>query len=398
MQLFCHVLALCVLLCYKESTYVTCNQNERCVQEKLRTRYKYGDTLISMNTEDQIKPIIPLAPITDPSAHIDSEMCASDIMREIRINNPRKITVGHLNINSIPNKFDGIMNMVEGNLDIFLISETKINNSFPDAQFFHEGYSHPHRRDRCLGGGGLLMYVNENITSRLLKSHDTPEEIEILCVEINLRKQKWVVLGIYRPPNINDAFFCKHLSRVIDCYSKKYDNFIIMGDFNLEPTDEQVKILLPCYNLYNLVKENTCFNGPPKCYDLILTNKKHSFQNTLAVTTGFSDFHKLPMSVLKTEFVKTDPIRINYRDYKKFNASIFQQNLEMKLSSDKNSHVDYSSFQNIFCEVLNHHAPLKKKTLRANNSPFMTKPLRKLIMNRSRSKNAYFKNKTANNW
>ena len=60
---------------------------------------------------------------------------------------------------------------------------------------------------------------------------------------------------------------------------------------------------------------------------------------------------------LKTEFVKTDPIRINYRDYKKFNASIFQQNLEMKLSSDKNSHVDYSIFQNIFCEVLNHHAP-----------------------------------------
>ena len=176
---------------------MTCNQNERCVQEKLRTRYKYGDTLISMNTEDQIKHIIPLAPITDPSAHIDSEMCASDIMREIRINNPRKITVGHLNINSIQNKFDGIMNMVEGNLDIFLISETQINNSFPDAQFFHEGYSHPHRRDRCLGGGGgggLLMYVNENIPSRLLKSHDTPEEIQILCVEINLKKQKWVVL------------------------------------------------------------------------------------------------------------------------------------------------------------------------------------------------------------
>ena len=92
-------------------------------------------------------------------------------------------------------------------------------------------------------------------------------------------------MGSYRPHNIKDAFFSKHLSRVIDCYSKKCDNFIIMGDFNLEPTDEQIKILLPCYNLYNLVKGNTCFKGLPKCYDLILTNKKHCFQNTLALTT-----------------------------------------------------------------------------------------------------------------
>ena len=127
----------CVFLCYKKRTNVTCNQNERCVQEKLDVRrrmHNYGNTLISMNTEDQIEPIPGmLAAITDPITDIDGERCASDIMREIRLSNPRKITVGHLNINSIPNKFDGIMNMVEGNLDIFLISETKINNSFPDA-------------------------------------------------------------------------------------------------------------------------------------------------------------------------------------------------------------------------------------------------------------------------
>ena len=149
-----------------------------------------------MNTEDQIEPIPGiLAAITDHNTDIDGERCASDIMREIRRSNPRKITVGHLNINSIPNKFDGIMIMVEGNLDIFLISETKINNSFPDAQFFHEGYSHPHRGDRCLGGGGLLMYVNDDIPSRLLKSHETPDDIEILCVEINLKKTK---MGSFR--------------------------------------------------------------------------------------------------------------------------------------------------------------------------------------------------------
>ena len=85
-----------------------------------------------------------------------------------------------------------------------------------------------------------------------------------------------------------------------------------MGDFNLEPTDEPMEAFCDSYNLHNLVKEKTCFKGQPKCYDLILTNCKKSFQNTTAVTTGLSDFHKMTLTVLKTEFVKADPIQINY--------------------------------------------------------------------------------------
>ena len=43
------------------------------------------------------------------------------------------------------------------------------------------------------------------------------------------------------------------------------------------------------------------YKGAPKCYDLKLTNCKHNFQNTEAVTKGFSDFHKMIITVLKTE-------------------------------------------------------------------------------------------------
>ena len=128
------------------------------------------------------------------------ERCVLEQLREIRVNNPKKVTLGHLNINSIPNKFDGIMGIVANKLDIFLISETKIDDSFPDAQFSFDGYSKPHRKDRTFGGGGLLMYVNENIPSRKLNEHTIPDDVEITCVEINLKKQKWVLMGIYRPP------------------------------------------------------------------------------------------------------------------------------------------------------------------------------------------------------
>ena len=175
------------------------------------------------------------------------------------------------------------------------------------------------------------MYINENIPSRLLKEHIIPANIEIICVEINLRKQKWVVVGIYRPPNINVTYFLEHLSRVIDCYYKKYERVIIMGDFNIEPSEESLDSFCNSFNLYNLVKDKTCFKGTPKCYDLILTNCKHSFQNTEAFTTGFSDFHKMTVSVLKIQFIKSEPIQINYRDYKNFNATIFSHELKINL-------------------------------------------------------------------
>ena len=207
------------------------------------------------------------------------------------------------------------MSFVKGNLEIFPVSETKIDESFPKAQFLCEGYSPPYRRDRCLGGGGLLMYVNEDIPSRILTPHVIRDDIEILCVEINLRKQKWLIMGIYGPPGMKAVYFINNICRGIDVYNNRYEHFVIMGDFSLEPTEEITEKLCVSYNLYNLVKEPTCFKGPPKCFnDLILTNKKYNFQNTITITTGFPDFHKLTMTVLKTEFVKAEPTCINCSD------------------------------------------------------------------------------------
>ena len=327
-----------------------------------------------------------------------NERCALDKLKKLRVSNPKRVILGHLNINSIPNKFDGIMSIVRTHLDVFLISETKIDVSFPDTQFSLEGYSNPHRKDRKIGAGGLLLYVNENIPSRKLKEHTLPDDIEIMCVELNLKKQKWVLIGLYRPPNMNERYFLDHLSRVIDYYSTKYDRIVIMGDFNSEPSDEPIETFCGSYNLHNLVKEETCFKGPPKCYDLILTNCKHNFQHTSAVTTGFSDFHKMTVTVLKTEFIKADPIKIHYRNYKNYNHFEFSNELRSELNNDVTSNNNYNNFQNILCNVLEKYAPLKRKHLRANNSPFMTKQLRKMIMNRSRYKNAYFKSKTTENW
>ena len=171
----------------------------------------------------------------------------------------------------------------------------------------------PHRRDRALGGGGLMLFVNENIPSRKLTEHILPEGIGILCAEINLKKQKWIIMNVYHPPNTN-KYFMDHLNKAIDFYSTKYDRIVIIGDFNFEPSTDHIETLCHSYVLHNLVKENTYFKGPPKCYHLILTNCKFNFQNTIALlTTGFSDVHKMTVTILKSEYIKADPIQIQHR-------------------------------------------------------------------------------------
>ena len=208
--------------------------------------------------------------------------------------------------------------------------------------FHTRGIPNPIGKTELWRGEGLLMYVNENIPSRLLNEPVIPNVAKIICVEINLRRQKWIILGIYRPPNLREKYFFDNLSRCIDYYSKKYDRIVILGDFNSGPTNEPIETFCSSYNLYNFIKEKTCFKGPPKCYDLILTNYKHNFQNTLVVTTGFSDFHKITVTVLKTEFVKSDPIQINYRDYKNYNSVNFNEDLWNRLNSDISFSKDYS--------------------------------------------------------
>ena len=53
----------------------------------------------------------------------------------MKLASANKIVIGHLNINSIRNKFDCFKYLTDGNIDIILLSETKLNYTFPVSQF-----------------------------------------------------------------------------------------------------------------------------------------------------------------------------------------------------------------------------------------------------------------------
>ena len=112
------------------------------------------------------------------------------------------------------------------------------------------------------------------------------------------------------------------------------------------------------FNLYNLIKSNTCFKGSGSCIDLILTNRKYCFKHTSTFETGLSDHHHLIYSMLKTTFKKEESKQFIYRDYKNFDNTNFQMDLESKLN---NCPKKYENFEKTFENVLNAHAPKKTK-------------------------------------
>ena len=278
-----------------------------------------------------------------------------------------------------------------------MIFETKLDDSFPQGQFLIDGFHSPFRFDRNKSGGGILLYVREDISTKIL-SHDFPSA-ERFFVEIILHKKKWLINCSYNPHKNNINHHLETISRTLDTFSTKYENILLLGDFNTSVDDEAMKNVCSSYCLNSLIKQPTCFKNPenPSCIDLILT-KTRSFQSTCVIETGLSDFHRMTISVLKMHFRKLPPKVIGYRYFKNFDNERFITSLQSTLESQN---VDYIKNPDLFFEicqkVLNHHAPRKKKYIRRNNKPFMTKALSKTIMQRTRFRNKFLKNPTTEN-
>ena len=56
-------------------------------------------------------------------------------VKNYKFENPKNITISHLSINSLRNKFISFEDLIKSKLDIFLVSEMKIDHSFPNQQF-----------------------------------------------------------------------------------------------------------------------------------------------------------------------------------------------------------------------------------------------------------------------
>ena len=168
----------------------------------------------------------------------------------------------------------------------------------------------------------LLLYVREDMPFKFMKVKSDCN-FESICVDIKLK----FVNSLYNP---NKSFILnnlKCLNRMIDEYSKIFQNVLFLGDFN-----------------YSKVFE-----------------------------AGLSDFHLLTGTEFKMSFQKLQTKILNYKEYKNF---------------DKSSNTtDLDRFKKTVFRIFHKHAPIKRKYIRANGALSMTKDLHKANYEKIRTKN-----------
>ena len=361
-----------------------------------------------------------MAIVSDPSLiddniynteNLDGSLENLSRLRGEHLNNP---FISYLNINSLRgNKlhaFSDVLSQIP--LDIICVDETKLSADFPDALFYIEGYQYPpYRRDRnsnlsCRGGGKMVFIKNGLITKRL-NVYETPNA-ETICLELNLSGRKWFILFAYRPESIVRELFFDEIALCLGKATKKYDYIILAGDLNVDmdipSTDRKGLLTDLCvtFDLTNLINKKTCTKkSEGSSLDVFLTNHPKCFQHTCVIETALSDHHKLIGSFLRTKFHRLPPKNIHYRDYKNFDDKIFLDELAA-IDFDRLFEVEdidkYDILSNHVSALLDRHAPLKSKKIRGNNKPFVTKELRKAIMNRSRLRTKYNKWKSRENY
>ena len=167
--------------------------------------------------------------------------------------------------------------MVGEYIDILVIAETKIDLSFSTNQFLIGGCKSPYRPNVSGNSGGVLVYVRDNLLSKQLNTLSIQPDIQVVLFEINFRKQKWLMLAIYKPPKQNSRYFVEQISKLLDKHSR-YEKVMVLGGFNLEPNDIALAYSIEDHSLYDMVKHRNCFKSSKgRCIDLIFYKSEALF-------------------------------------------------------------------------------------------------------------------------
>ena len=246
-----------------------------------------------------------------------------------------------------------------------------------------------------------MIFIREGLIAKRLYAYEDNTS-EIICLEVTISKKKRCISFAYRPPyNSNKNSFFKELNKSLSNIARKYENVLLIGDLNIDILDKKrdsknyLSDLCDTFSLSNLISEVTCVKSSvSSSIDGMLTNRTKSFHHTSLIETGLSDCHELILSFFRAFFKRIPAKNTEYGNYSKFCSEAFLHKLDQEL----NKGIIYNSqdkqcdlFSDIFRTILDHHAPLKTKIIRGNQTKFMTKELSTSIMNRSKFKNRYLK-------
>lgn len=174
------------------------------------------------------------------------------------------------------------------------------------------------------------MYVRSDLAGDRSKPNEF-KDIESIAIEVTSDGKKWLFLGAYKPPDMNDLKFSNDFKTTTDMICKKYDNLMITGDLNFNMLDEHKSSALidtcDIFYLKNLIKKSTCFtrNAKSTLLDVILTNREDKCGKICNFGSGLSDVHNMiaVIHVVKCNRPMSKPKFKNCRSFKNIDEQNF---------------------------------------------------------------------------
>ena len=341
--------------------------------------------------------------IASPNLSLISESCNQS--EDLLFIKEKGLRISHLNICSLTSKLDYLRSLLQrGNIDIFTLSETHLDDTVSDAELKIDNYK-LERVDRNRRGGGVCVYIIDNLTyiRRLdLESH----ELEALWIEIKLPNTKPILTGtFYRPPR-SDAVYQGQIEESISRVTELNQEVIVLGDFNynMHCKNESKFIDKLCRqnSMHQIVKGSTRITETSSTLiDIILTNLPNNVCMSKVVSLGLSD-HNLVYIVRKLYRPKVPPKVITFRSMKQFNEKSFQDDME-KLDWNECLNSDdivtaWSTWKVNFLRVCDKHTPLVTRRVRGNKTKWVTDEYISLTHLRDRLKKRAEKQNTNSIW
>ena len=158
----------------------------------------------------------PFRPESASLSRRSNTSLTAGFLENLRGKNKNRPIIAQLNINSLRNKFGFLSSQITKYVDILQLSEAKLDDSFPTAQFSLNGFCKPYKFDRSSNGGGILLYVRDDIPSRILTDYKIKDNLVLFFVEVCIRKKKWLLGCSYNPHKSNISNHLHHLNKDLD--------------------------------------------------------------------------------------------------------------------------------------------------------------------------------------
>ena len=310
------------------------------------------------------------------------------------------VSILHCNIRSIRNKLEYIVeNFCD--FDCLCFTESHLDNSVDNSNILLTNeFSVPYRKDRTNHGGGILVYINNNLL------HKRRPDLEIfweesVWVEIKINKQQYL-LGTFYSPKPQDRVFFESLDRNIEKAMEHSQNIVILGDLNEDLLNENYKNLrdiMMINSFQNVITEPTrgrAILDPILVPDDLTTYDSGVIANPSQISDHSATFLLLPhnysVSVSFTRrvwFYK----RANYTQLEEYLRSYDWNCLKAGSVNDS-----CELFTNQFMEFVNMSIPHKDVTIRPSDKPWYDSEIRRHSRKRDRQKKKAVRTSRQSDW